>query len=130
MLLGLAAAPVAGVVVALLSDQPLAQLREEPHPTRRTEQGWCAAVGTGVGGSGLPPYFPPIHSGLSAYFPPIGRIEVGKSLQTASAHVRRWPALTGRISSAGRTCPANRTSGPEWAILVRFAGHPLQIGTF
>ena len=66
---------------------------------------------------GSSPYFPPIHSGLSAYFPPIGRTEVGKYLQTTSAHVRRWPALAGRISSAGRTCPANRTSGQKWAIL-------------
>jgi hypothetical protein len=37
----------------------------------------------------LTPRFPPIALELSPYFPPIGKAQVGKPLQTASAHVRR-----------------------------------------
>lgn len=65
----------------------------------------------------LTPRFPPIALELSPYFPPVGKIEVGKSLQTVAALVRPCPPLAERISCAGLACPDTRINGPAWAIL-------------
>jgi hypothetical protein len=67
------------------------------------------------------------------YFSPIGRIEVGKSLQTLAAPVRPCPPLAGRISWAGRTCPDMSGQSNQWSRMGDTGSirpTSLQIGTF
>jgi hypothetical protein len=90
-------------------DRPLLSIREREPTAALRARSEARSVGTDTGGSRLVPHFPSIHSGLSAYFPPIGRIEVGKPLQTVSAPVRPCPPLAGRIPCIGRTSLQNGT---------------------